>query len=78
VQRWWVKAQGVFLNESRESAVAANGTYEIQGLEMGTYLIEVFEGSKLRNAQIVELDQNRPITDLPVSVHESERGDRPR
>lgn len=65
---WWVRAEGVFLNFRRDAPVDNQGRFSIGGLEMGTYVVEVFEGSILRHAQRVEIDPNRPATQLVISV----------
>lgn len=65
---WWVRVEGVFLHVSREGPVPASGRFSIGGLEMGTYLVEVFEASKLRHIETVEIDPKRRDTHLNISV----------
>ena len=38
------------------------------GLEMGGYLLEVFEGAKLRHVETVELDIKQPNTHVRISI----------
>lgn len=65
---WWARAEGVFLNVSREAPVSRAGRFTIGGLEMGTYLVEVFDGSKLRHAETVEIDNKEPERHLRISI----------
>ena len=65
---WWARVEGVFLNENRESPVSATGEFYVGGLDMGTYLVEVFEGSKLRHVETVEIDPNQAETHLTISI----------
>jgi hypothetical protein len=74
-ENWWVRAEGVFLNESRESPVKKDGAYSVGGLEMGAYLVQVFEGASLRSVKMIELDGNRPVLDLPISIQRGEGAD---
>jgi hypothetical protein len=64
---WWARAEGLFLAERRESPVSAGGRFSIGGLEMGTYLVEIFEGTKLRHVETVEIDLKQPRTHLVIS-----------
>ena len=45
---WWIRVEGVFLPAIKEDPVHS-GKFSVGGLELGSYLVEVFEGSKLRN-----------------------------
>jgi hypothetical protein len=65
---WWARVEGVFLPESRESPVSPAGKSSVSGLDMGMYLVEVFEGSKLRHVETVAIDTNRLQTDLVISI----------
>lgn len=65
---WWVRVEGVFLHASREAPILPRGMFSIDGLEMGTYLVEVFEGSKLRHVETVEIDPNKPVTQLKIAI----------
>jgi hypothetical protein len=71
-EKWWVKVEGVFLHVSREGPVLRTGGFSIGGLEMGTYLVEVFDGSKLRHAETVEIDTKQPKTHLRISIPPSQ------
>jgi hypothetical protein len=64
---WWVRIEGVYLNASREGPVLPSGKFSIGGLEMGTYIVEVFEGSKLRHTETVDIDIKEPNTHLTVA-----------
>jgi hypothetical protein len=65
---WWVRAEGVFLHASREAPISHGGRFTISGLEMGAYVVEVFNGSKLRHAETVELNFEHPERQLQISV----------
>jgi len=65
---WWVRAEGMFLNRRKEEPVGTSGKFSIGGLDMGTYLVEVFEGSKLRHVETVEIDTNQLDTHLTISL----------
>ena len=65
---WWVRAEGVVLNVSREAPISREGRFAIGGLEMGAYLVEVFDGSKLRHTETVEIDLKQPNTRLRISL----------
>jgi hypothetical protein len=65
---WWVRIEGVYLNATREGPVFPSGKFSIGGLDMGTYLLEVFEGSALRHAETLDLDMKQPNTRLTVSI----------
>ena len=65
---WWAKAEGVVLNVSREADVSRDGRFTIGGLEMGVYLVEVFDGAKLRHVETVEIDFKQQNTRLRISV----------
>jgi len=67
-KHWWIRAEGVFLHASRESPIDGRGQFSISGLEMGTYLIEVFDGSRLRHVQTIEIDTRVPDTRLNISI----------
>jgi hypothetical protein len=53
---WWVRIDGVFLHFSRESPVSASGRFSAGLFPMGTYLVQVFEGAKLRHSETIEID----------------------
>lgn len=65
---WWVRVSGVFLDERKESPISRNGEFSVDGLDMGTYLVEIFEHAQLRHAESVEIDSNRPNTHIRISV----------
>jgi hypothetical protein len=65
---WWVRAEGVVLNVSREAPIPRGGLFTIGGLEMGTYLVEVFDGAKLRRVETVEVHAKQPNTRLRISL----------
>ncbi len=65
---WWVRIEGVFLNLRRESPIGGTGHFSISGLEMGAYLVQVFEGAKLRQVETIEIDTNIPSTHLKISL----------
>lgn len=63
-EAWWVRVDGVFLNTRREARIQKDGSFEAGGLDMGAYLISVFEGGRLRHVQRVEIDTNRQVTEV--------------
>lgn len=67
-KRWWVRVEGVFLSASREAPVQKDGTFRFAGLEMGRYLVEVFEEAELHHIRSIEIDPNTPMTRLTISV----------
>lgn len=67
-KNWWVRVAGVFLNSCREAPVQKDGTYRVAGLEMGRYLVEVFEGAELRHVQSIEIDPKTPVTRLTITL----------
>jgi hypothetical protein len=70
VRGWWVRIEGIFLHISREAPVVAAGRFSVSGLDMGTYLVEIFEGGKLRHVETIEIDPNQPTTHLKVKLSE--------
>src|SRR5581483_5871198 len=68
LKEWWVRVEGVFLHEMRESPIQRPARFSISGLGMGAYLIEVFEGSKLRHVETIEIDTKEPNTHLTISL----------
>lgn len=64
---WWVRVQGVFLTESRESPVR-NGKFLVAGLEMGAYVLQVFKGRELKHMQPIEIDLRRPKIEVIVPL----------
>jgi hypothetical protein len=65
---WWTRAEGVVLNVTREAPVSREGRFDIGGLEMGTYLLEVFDGSKLRHAETIKIDMKQPNTHITIAI----------
>jgi len=65
---WWVRVEGVFLHVSRTSQVSGAGAFSVDGLDMGTYLVEVFESAKLRYIHTVEIDTNKRLTKLVIDI----------
>jgi len=65
---WWARAAGVFLHTAREAPISREGRFRIEGLEMGSYVVEIFDGAKLRHAETLELDTARPDIKLRISV----------
>jgi hypothetical protein len=72
---WWVRVEGVFLHSSKESPISGAGTFSVGGLDVGTYLVEIFEGSKLRYAESLDIHSRQRTTNLTISVQPA-RGDR--
>jgi hypothetical protein len=64
----WVRVDGAFLNIRREAPVGPTGHFSVGGLEMGTYLVEVLQGSQLRYVKTVDLDPNKPNAQLTISL----------
>lgn len=71
-QEWWVRVEGVFLHEIREAPIQGSGHFSVPGLWIGEYLVEVFEGSRLRHVETVEIDTKEPNTRLRISLPESD------
>jgi len=65
---WWARAEGIFLHASRETRISPAGRFKIDGLEMGAYLVEIFEGSKLRHIESLEIDGKHSENHLRVSA----------
>ena len=65
---WWVRVEGVFLNEDRESPISREGKFWIGGLDMGSYLVEVFNGARLRHAETIEIDTKQPNSHLAIFI----------
>lgn len=64
----WVRARGVFLNFDRETQVDALGRFSIGGLDMGTYEIQVFGGSKLLHSRMLEIDPKISVTRIVIEI----------
>ena len=60
---------GVVLDARRAAPVGAQGRFRIRGLEMGRYVVEVFEGTQLRHAEVVEVDAKRRGAELEISLN---------
>lgn len=71
-KEWWVRVEGVFLHEIREAPIEGSGHFSVPGLWIGEYLVEVFEGSRLRHVETVEIDTKEPNTRLRISLAESD------
>jgi hypothetical protein len=67
-KKWWVRIEGVSLNVSKEAPISSSGKFLIAGLTMGAYLVEIFEGSKLRHVEELEIDPKEPSTHLNISI----------
>jgi len=65
---WWARVDGVFLHSRKESPVSRSGQFHVGGLEMGTYLVQVFENAKLRHVETVEIDTKTPSRHLKISL----------
>jgi hypothetical protein len=65
---WWVRVEGVFLDARREGEISRSGHFSISGLEMGTYLVEVFKGAKLQHVETVEIDSRSWNTSVKISL----------
>ena len=72
--RLWVRLHGVFMHFSREALVDEAGKFEIDGLDMGAYVVEVFDGPKLLHAETLEIDITRHITELSLKIPANPRG----
>jgi hypothetical protein len=72
-KNWWVRVDGVFLHASKESPVSNSGKFSMGGLDTGIYLLEVFEGSKLRQIETVELDSTQTNKHLLISIQQKSR-----
>jgi hypothetical protein len=66
---WWVRVEGVYLNRTVESRIV-QGRFSIEGLEMGAYLVEVFDGPKIRHVETVDIDTREPERRLTIVVDE--------
>jgi hypothetical protein len=67
-KEWWVRVEGVFLHEIREAPIQGSGHFSVPGLWIGKYLVEVFEGSKLRHVEAVDMDTKEPNVNLMISL----------
>jgi len=67
-ESWWVRVEGVFLHVSKDAPVSRTGRFSIGGLNMGAYLVEVFEGAKLRRVVTTEIDLRQPDTHLSIPM----------
>ncbi len=65
---WWARLEGVYLSDRREVPVAKGGRFAISGIDTGLYLLEVFEGGRLRHVQTMELELGRPEVEVKISV----------
>jgi hypothetical protein len=64
-EEWWVRVEGVFLNDSREAPIQS-GHFSVAGLGIGEYSVQLFEGSKLRHVETIEIDTKEPNTRLTI------------
>jgi hypothetical protein len=64
----------VVLPVIREAPVLREGRSTVGGLEMGAYLMEVFEGAKLRRVTTVEMDPRTPDTHVTISIPPASEG----
>ena len=64
---WWVRIEGVFLHVSRESPVSPGGQFSAGLFPMGTYLVQVFEGAKLRRTETIEIDNTQVNVRLTIA-----------
>jgi len=71
MEEFWVSVHGVFLPDRRESPVGRDGKFEVSGLDMGTYLLEVFDGARLLLAKKVELDTRKPVTEVSIKLEDT-------
>jgi hypothetical protein len=53
---------------SREAVIDGSGHFSVGGLEMGTYLVEVFDHAKLYHFETVEIDTRSPTTHLKIPL----------
>jgi len=65
---WWVKIHGLYLEIAREAPINRQGQFIVDGLEPGTYVIEIFDGLKLRHAFTEEIDGNEPDRDIRITL----------
>lgn len=69
---WWARVQGVFLEDRREISVSPDGRFTAEGLDMGTYLVQIYDGTQLRGQSIVEIDSNTS----PVQINVRQEGEK--
>ncbi len=65
---WWVRVEGVFLQVRKEGPILGSGKFSVEGLDMGTYLVEIYDNSRLRRVEEIEIDSNKPNTYLVLSI----------
>lgn len=65
---WWVRVEGTFLHVRREAVIDRLGHFSVSGLEMGSYLVEVFDNAKLAHLETVEIDSRSPTTHLQLRL----------
>jgi hypothetical protein len=70
---WWVRVEGVFIHTAKECPLPHSGKFSIGGLEMGTYLVQVFEGGSIRHVEAIEIDPKREDTYLTIEIPEKKR-----
>lgn len=57
---WWAKVEGIFLDFRREVPVDKTGAFSVGGLDMGAYLLQLFDRGKLQSTRYVEVDPKEP------------------
>ena len=67
VELWWARVDGMFLHVKKDAAISKDGTFSVGGLEMGKYLVQVFEGSEIRSIRSLEIDPKTTLTEVSIT-----------
>ena len=61
----------MFLHATKEVPVFEDGRFSVGGLEMGRYLVEVFDGPILLYIDTIEVDPNMPERHINISISDT-------
>lgn len=64
----WVRVRGMFLDFSREVEIGPDDRFSVEGLDMGSYVLEVFVASKRLYSQVIEIDARRPVSNIVIDL----------
>jgi hypothetical protein len=64
----YLRVRGLFLDVSREAVVADKREIDIEELESGRYVIEIFTRDKILHTSVVEVDEREPIAELTIKL----------
>ena len=66
--QWWARVAGVFLPDTFEVPIDSGGHFNVEGLSRGSYLLEIYEGSKMRAVRQFDIDSKSQELDLVVDL----------